>query len=214
MRKFDQQLLRLKSVLRVTSDQEVASLLGLSKAAFSDRKRRDAFPEDKLLALVALRPDLYIDAEYVLTGKSEREAALEAMAESMARTEKELRRDYPSLYREPVHGVGDSNTPTLAHLTADELELLELFRAASLARKMEAVRVLSGGPSAPSPESSPPPKKAPPASRAKTAPGSAGKQSGKGAKQVFHGPVGQAVEGGITNHQGVTFNVGNGKSKE
>lgn len=99
-------------------------------------------------------------------------------------------------------------------LTADELELLELFRTASLARKMEAVRVLSGGPSSPSPDSSSPPKKAPPASRAKAASASADKQSGKGAKQVFHGPVGQAVEGGITNHQGVIFNVGNGKSKE
>ena len=42
-------------------------------------------------------------------------------------------------------------------LTADELELLALFRAASLAQKMEAVRVLSSGADAPPP----PPKKTP-----------------------------------------------------
>ncbi|MDD0973827.1 helix-turn-helix domain-containing protein [Pseudomonas fontis] len=34
------------------------------------------------------------------------------------------------------------------------------------------------------------------------------------AKQIFHGPVGQAVEGGVTNTAGVVFNVGNEKAKE
>lgn len=70
MKKFDEQLLRLKAELKETEDQAIAAHLGLTKAAFSDRKRRDAFPEDKLRALAQLRPDLNIDVDYVLTGVS------------------------------------------------------------------------------------------------------------------------------------------------
>jgi hypothetical protein len=70
VKKFDQQLLRLKTALGVVSDQEVAVMLGMTKAAFSDRKKRDSFPEDKLLALVTKRPDLVIDPEWVLHGKT------------------------------------------------------------------------------------------------------------------------------------------------
>lgn len=69
MREFDAQLLRLKQALGVTEDQDVATALALTKAAFSDRKRRGAFPEDKLFALQARRPELGIDATYVLTGE-------------------------------------------------------------------------------------------------------------------------------------------------
>ncbi len=68
MKNFDAQLLRLKQALGVSSDQEVAAALGLTKAAFSDRKRRDAFPEEKLYALAAKRPDLHLDVLYVLVG--------------------------------------------------------------------------------------------------------------------------------------------------
>ncbi|WP_312481062.1 helix-turn-helix domain-containing protein [Stutzerimonas nitrititolerans] len=38
----------------------------------------------------------------------------------------------------------NSNPPTSTGLTADELELLELFRSATLSQKMEAVAVLTG----------------------------------------------------------------------
>jgi transcriptional regulator with XRE-family HTH domain len=69
MREFDQQLLRLKAVLGMTSDQEVAAALGMTKAAFSDRKKRGAFPEEKVLALATLRQDLQIDPQYVLSGQ-------------------------------------------------------------------------------------------------------------------------------------------------
>lgn len=71
-------------------------------------------------------------------------------------------------------------------LTPDEKELLEKFRAAPLAIKAAAFAAITAG-------SDP---------QARTV------------KQIFHGPVGQSVEGGITNEQGVTFNVGNTKSKE
>lgn len=68
MKTFDEQLLRLKQVVKVTADQEVAALLGMTKAAFSERKKRGAFPEDKLWALATQRPDLDLDALYILNG--------------------------------------------------------------------------------------------------------------------------------------------------
>lgn len=65
---FNQQIARLKEALAVTKDQDVADALGLSKAAFSDRKKRGAFPDDKLLALSAKRPDLGLDYGYITSG--------------------------------------------------------------------------------------------------------------------------------------------------
>jgi len=66
-------LLRLKEQLGVEADKDVADLLGLSAKAFASRKNRDAFPEDKLLAMVARRPDLVVDPQYVLTGMTAKE---------------------------------------------------------------------------------------------------------------------------------------------
>lgn len=68
MREFDRQLIRLKDALGVTEDQEVAKALGLSKAAFSDRKKRGVFPDDKLFTLSMKHPELSIDVYFVLTG--------------------------------------------------------------------------------------------------------------------------------------------------
>ena len=70
MREFDHQLLRLKQTLGETEDQAIAAALGMSKAAFADRKKRDAFPVDKLKALASDNPALRIDVGYVLTGES------------------------------------------------------------------------------------------------------------------------------------------------
>lgn len=66
---FEQRLLRLKQALQVSEDQEVAVALGMTRAALSDRKRRGAFPEDKLLALATRRPELNLDTHYVLSGE-------------------------------------------------------------------------------------------------------------------------------------------------
>ena len=41
-----------------------------------------------------------------------------------------------------------------------------------------------------------------------------GESQSKPAKQVFHGAVGQAVEGGITNSGPTTFNLGSNRTKE
>lgn len=65
---FSDSLSRLKHYLRVSKDQEVAAALGISKTAFSERKKRNSFPEKELRALAQQRPELGIDVEYVLTG--------------------------------------------------------------------------------------------------------------------------------------------------
>lgn len=83
MREFDLQLLRLKQALRITEDQDVAEALGMTKAAFSARKVRQAFPVDKVKALAAERPELNLDVKYVLTGKSdELDRRLDALAKA------------------------------------------------------------------------------------------------------------------------------------
>jgi transcriptional regulator with XRE-family HTH domain len=66
MTRFEEQLLRLKQCLGMTKDSQVAAALGMSKAAFSNRKHSGSFPEEKVVALKRSRPDL--DVMYVLTG--------------------------------------------------------------------------------------------------------------------------------------------------
>ena len=75
-----EQFARLKQVLGATEDKQVAVVLGITPAAYSDRKRRGSFPEDKVLALAARRPDLEIDVHYVLSGErlTERQRAMTA----------------------------------------------------------------------------------------------------------------------------------------
>jgi transcriptional regulator with XRE-family HTH domain len=72
-------------------------------------------------------------------------------------------------------------------LSADENELIDRFRAAPLAVRASALAGLAAG---------------------------AEPQSKGARKQVFHGSVGQVVEGSITNEAGVSFNFGVDKNKE
>ena len=65
---FKAALLRLKTELNTPTDKALAGVLGMSATALNDRKRRGAFPDDKLLALIGKRPDLGIDYDYVVTG--------------------------------------------------------------------------------------------------------------------------------------------------
>ena len=65
---FSEALIRLKHQLRVSKDQEVAVALGISKTAFSERKKRSSFPEREVVDLAARKPELNIDVGYVLTG--------------------------------------------------------------------------------------------------------------------------------------------------
>lgn len=75
---FGEALLRLKQVLGVQADKDVASALGMADRAFAARKLRNSFPEDKLFALAARHPELGIDPAYVLTGKGHAKALLPA----------------------------------------------------------------------------------------------------------------------------------------
>jgi len=68
---FDQALLRLKERLGIASDKGVAELLGMGEKALNARKRRGAFPAEKLKALALDKPELGIDVKYVLTGISD-----------------------------------------------------------------------------------------------------------------------------------------------
>lgn len=135
MDSFEKILLRLKEQLGVQVDKEVATLLGMTPTAFNARKKRDSFPEDKLLALAARRPELLLDVSYVLTGRDHHKAAAERMA-TMAQVA--ARRVG---HISGVDAVLVEHTP----LTRDEVELLELFRMAPLTLKAKAVELLSGG---------------------------------------------------------------------
>ncbi|MDY0035427.1 MAG: helix-turn-helix transcriptional regulator [Zoogloea oleivorans] len=73
MNSFERVLLRFKEQVGLQTDKEVAALLGTSATAFGDRKKRGAFPEDKLRALAQQRPDLNIDVGYVLNGVRQEE---------------------------------------------------------------------------------------------------------------------------------------------
>jgi hypothetical protein len=72
---FEAALLRLKGALQVTTDKEVAALLGMAPNALNERKRRDAFPVDMVRALSLTH---HFDADYVITGVAQ--AALEVIA--------------------------------------------------------------------------------------------------------------------------------------
>jgi len=76
MREFDEQLLRLKYALGLSADQDVASVLGFTKTAFSERKKRGVFPADKVRALAGEKPELRLDVDYVLTGTSDAQKEL------------------------------------------------------------------------------------------------------------------------------------------
>lgn len=101
---FSERLNRLKPMLRVSKDQEVAAALGLSKTAFSERKKRGSFPDRELRLLARERPDLNIDVEYVLTGVAQ--AALEIIDAVRA------------------------GTP-MVKVRSDELQLLQNYRSCS-----------------------------------------------------------------------------------
>lgn len=66
MNTFQEITLRLKQQLGMETDEGVGNLLGLTKSAFSERKKRGSFPRDKLFTLAGKRPDLLIDVNYVL----------------------------------------------------------------------------------------------------------------------------------------------------
>ncbi|QII11201.1 exonuclease SbcC [Candidatus Kuenenia stuttgartiensis] len=63
---FDKIIKRIKEVKKLTYDVEVANLLGYTKNAFAERKRRNSIPQDKL-DLLCERENININ--YLLTGE-------------------------------------------------------------------------------------------------------------------------------------------------
>lgn len=69
---FEFILTRTKSVLGFRTDVEVATALGLSQSAFSERKRRNSFPIAELSLFIKNDTSLLpITLEYILTGKTD-----------------------------------------------------------------------------------------------------------------------------------------------
>ena len=134
---FPDALARLKHQLRVSKDQEVAAALGLSKTAFSERKKRGSFPEKELRALAQQRPDIALNLDYILTGKHK--PAQEVLSDA---------EDDDGVLR-PERG-----RPSGLALTRDEEELLMLYRAAPLGVKAAVIGTLLGAENPPAAMSS------------------------------------------------------------
>lgn len=131
---FSDSLLRLKHYLRVSKDQEVANALGLSKTAFSERKKRNSFPEKELRALAQQRPELGIDVDYVLTGAG-RDGVTSAAAMAWLADKPSMENVAQRLAREGGGMRGGLSAPQAvtrpgAPAPSDEALLLAAFRAA------------------------------------------------------------------------------------
>jgi hypothetical protein len=141
---FEPVVLRLKEQLGVSTDKQVAALLGLSPTAFNDRKRRDAFPEDKLLALVATRPDLKLDVAYILTGDR---AVVHAMMGAVRAAAEVVERLGGTKAQREARSDVLLNSVTQAlrqNLTPEEQLLVGRYRASSQEARDSAMRTLLG----------------------------------------------------------------------
>ena len=145
---FDRAALRLKQSLQVEQDKEVATLLAMSARAWAGRKKNDSFPEVELRALAQRRPDLGIDVEYVLTGGRMSPHERQAVDRATQFTSELEGLDAASRARllTLAHQAGLDTASAAASqpLSDDERELLEMFRAAPLAAKADAIKVLQG----------------------------------------------------------------------
>ncbi len=83
MNSFEEQLLRLKQSVKVSDDQDIAALLGMSKAAFSGRKTRESFPTKEVFALATKQPDLGLDPDWIVTGSSNKMEAANSREASL-----------------------------------------------------------------------------------------------------------------------------------
>ena len=152
---IDPALLRLKEQLGVSTDKEVAAVLGLGEKAFNARKKRGAFPEDKLLALTTKRPELGLDVAYILTGERAVVHALMGavraaaqIAERLGGTREERQARADVLMRDAVQAGRSS-------LSDEEQVLLGCWRAAEQSARDDALRALLRGKAAPEPAAPP-----------------------------------------------------------
>ncbi|WP_255435323.1 helix-turn-helix transcriptional regulator [Rhodoferax sp. BLA1] len=78
---FENTALRLKLALSVYDDKDLASMLGLSQAAFFDRKKRGSFPVKELWALKGKRPDLNLNVDHILGKATPNQSVIPAPAD-------------------------------------------------------------------------------------------------------------------------------------
>jgi transcriptional regulator with XRE-family HTH domain len=121
---FENQLFRLKEALGLSEEQEVAIALNMSKAALSVRKKRGAFPEEKLWALAQKRPDLKIDVLAVLTGISSKGHAELALHDKASALLPAHATDFDSI---KIHTIKAKGALRYAALPARQRALLEDF---------------------------------------------------------------------------------------
>ena len=115
---FDSQVSRLKQALSAREDQEVASALEMTKAAFSARKKRGSFPEKELYTLAAKRPELGLDVDYVLTGITAAARGLGDAARSRSQRASDTGLDFQQLHKlSAAQGPGPT-PPRLAQIAA------------------------------------------------------------------------------------------------
>lgn len=128
MNDFDAQLLRLKQALDVTRDQDVASALGLSKQAFSARRKRGSFPVDKVLALVAAKG---LDAAYVLTGQQSEpfEPTFEGKVAALKRAASQAEAIGAPQARDLLYASMEAATGVAVLVSNREAALLRAFRS-------------------------------------------------------------------------------------
>ena len=139
---FEPVLLRLKEQLGVSTDKEVASILGLGDKAFNARKKRDSFPEDKLLALHAKRPDLNLDIAYILIGERAvvhavmgAVKAAAAIVDRLGGTKAERQARLDAL-------LGSVVQSTRSSLSDEEQLVIARYRLASSSTRNEVLRLL------------------------------------------------------------------------
>lgn len=140
---FEEATLRLKQQLRVIEDKQAAEALGMTGNAWTQRKRRGAFPEKELRALAQQRPELDIDVEYVLTGEhlgltTDGWGSKERAFAEIARTAGELVPDLGEKStavkgRRPSSKEAGASTTFMPPVVSDEARLLAAFRASDSA---------------------------------------------------------------------------------
>lgn len=132
---YQAQLERLRAVLAVREDQDVAAALGMTKAALSARKKRGSFPEKELYALAAKRPELGIDVDYVLTGITADSRGLLEASRARAQRAADAGLDFEQL-RALSNGQGPGPTPA-------RLQKLVTMLQSMRATEFEAVYTLA-----------------------------------------------------------------------
>lgn len=148
MSEFIAQLGRLMLALGVNQEQAVAEVLGMTKQALADRKRRDAFPVDKLKALASDRPELRLDVKYILTGVSdELERRLSALKSATLIAGKVAEPEARAYIQQAAFDLA------VNALSADEQQLVHCFRRADTKGKalLLATAVTLGGTDAATP---------------------------------------------------------------